>query len=76
MEDLAEKKLAKLRKLPSWIQATVVSCKGTFVLEKQFSDMTTTLSREQEDLVWEFVCTSDELDRRLLEIACEYIWVF
>ena len=46
------------------------------VLEKQFSDMTTTLSREQEDLVWEFVCTSDELDRRLLEIACEYIWVF
>ena len=76
MEDLAEKKLAKLREIAKLDSSYSSILQRYLVLEKQFSDMTTTLSREQEDLIWEFVCTSDELDRRLLEIACEYIWVF
>ena len=76
MDDLVEKKLAKLREIAKLDSSYSSILQRYLVLEKQFSDMTTTLSREQEDLVWEVVCTSDELDRRLLEIACEYIWVF
>lgn len=42
-------------------------------LERRFFEMTTRLTEEQQDIAWAFVCTSDELDRRLLEIACGYI---
>ena len=85
MEDLTEKKMARLREIAkseSKKKSIAIYERGSdilrryLVLEKQFSDMTTTLPREQEDLIWEFVCTSDELDRRLLEIACKYIWEF
>ena len=72
MEDLAEKKLAKLREIAKLDSSYSSILQRYLVLEKQFSDMTTTLSREQEDLVWEFVCTSDELDRRLLDEAIRY----
>lgn len=42
-------------------------------LEKEFSEMANRLPDEEQDIAWAFVCTSDELDRRLLEIACDYI---
>lgn len=76
MEDLTEKKLEKLREIAKSDSNYRDILRRYLDLEKQFSDMTTTLPREKEDLVWEFVCTSDELDRRLLEIACKYIWEF
>lgn len=76
MEDLTEKKLAKLREIAKSDSNYRDILRRYLALEKQFSDMTTTLPREKEDLIWEFVCTSDELDRRLLEIACKYIWEF
>ena len=76
MEDLTEKKMARLREIAKSDSSYSDILRRYLVLEKQFSDMTTTLPREQEDLIWEFVCTSDELDRRLLEIACNYIWEF
>ena len=76
MEDLTEKKMARLREIAKSDSSYSDILRRYLVLEKQFSDMTTTLSREQEDLIWEFVCTSDELDRRLLEIACKYMWEF
>lgn len=76
MEDLTEKKMARLREIAKSESSYSDILRRYLVLEKQFSDMTTTLPREQEDLIWEFVCTSDELDRRLLEIACKYIWEF
>ena len=46
---------------------------GYRLLEHAFSEITTRLTDEQQDIVWAFVCTSDELDHRLLEIACDYI---
>ena len=76
MEDLTEKKMARLREIAKSDSSYSDILRRYLVLEKQFSDMTTTLPREQEDLIWEFVCTSDELDRRLLEIACKDIWEF
>lgn len=41
--------------------------------EVKFTEMVSCLEREQQDIVWGFVCTSDALDHRLLEIACELI---
>ena len=41
--------------------------------EEAFSQTAALLSDEQQDILWAFVFTSDELDRRLLEIACDYI---
>ncbi len=43
------------------------------VLENQFSKTASLLSDEQQDVLWAFVFVSDDLDRRLLEIACDYI---
>ncbi len=43
------------------------------VLENQFSKTAALLSDEQQDVLWAFVFVSDDLDRRLLEIACDYI---
>lgn len=47
--------------------------KDYLALERAFSEMTIRLTEEQQDIAWAFVCTSDELDRRLMEIACDYI---
>ena len=41
--------------------------------EEAFAQTATLLSNEQQDILWAFVLTSDELDRRLLEIACDYV---
>lgn len=41
--------------------------------EESFSQTAALLSDEQQDILWAFVLTSDELDHRLLEIACDYI---
>ena len=41
--------------------------------EEAFSRVAALLSDELQDVLWDFVMTSDELDRRLMEIACDYI---
>ena len=41
--------------------------------EEAFAQTAALLSKEQQDILWAFVLTSDELDRRLLEIACDYV---
>ena len=41
--------------------------------EEAFAQTAALLSNEQQDILWAFVLTSDELDRRLLEIACDYV---
>ena len=43
------------------------------IQEEAFARTAALLSNEQQDILWAFVLTSDELDRRLLEIACDYI---
>ena len=43
------------------------------VWEEKFTQMAGTLTKEQQDVAWGYVCTSDALDHRLLEIACELL---
>ena len=40
-------------------------------LEDAFGKLAAKLTDEEQDIAWAFVCTSDELDRRLLELVCE-----
>ena len=40
-------------------------------LENAFGKLTAKLSDEEQDIAWAFICTSDELDNRLLELICE-----
>ena len=42
-------------------------------IEKAFLETVHHLPDHQQDLIWEFVFASNELDGRLLEIACDYI---
>ena len=42
-------------------------------LENQLEIMAAELTKEQQDLLWAYICTSDALDYRLLEIACGFI---
>ena len=44
-------------------------------LEKRFFHMVNTLPEKQQDLAWEFVCASDALDARLLEIAWDALYL-
>ena len=48
--------------------------KAEFVrLEAKFMELVHELPDEQQDLIYKFVFASDEYDRRILEIACDYI---
>ena len=40
-------------------------------LEEQFSRMVMQLPQESQDMAWEFVCVSNEMNWRMLEIICE-----
>ena len=40
-------------------------------LEKKFSRMTQSLPREDENLAWAFVCVSDGMNYRMLELLVE-----
>ena len=40
-------------------------------LEERYSRMVMHLSQESQDLAWEFICLSDEMNWRMLEILCE-----
>ena len=40
-------------------------------LEEQFSRMVMQLPQESQDLAWAFICISDEMNWRMLEIICE-----
>lgn len=40
-------------------------------LEERFSQMVMQLPQGSQDLAWEFVCLSDEMNWRMLEILCK-----
>ena len=40
-------------------------------LETAFSEMVAKLSQQEQDIAWGFVCVSDELDCRVMELMCE-----
>ena len=42
-------------------------------LEREFAEIIGTLTEEQQDIVWDFVLSSDALDRLLLESIWEFI---
>lgn len=42
-------------------------------LHTEMEKMAATLSEKQQNLLWDYVCTSDAMDHRLLEIACQRI---
>lgn len=73
MSGTVDRKMEMLRRLAK-ADAKYREIEGTYLeLERAFSEMTIRLTEEQQDIAWAFVCTSDELDRRLMEIACDYI---
>ena len=73
MSATVDGKMEMLRRLAK-ADAKYREIEGTYLeLERAFSEMTIRLTEEQQDIAWAFVCTSDELDRRLMEIACDYI---
>ena len=68
-----EKKIRLLRLIANGDE-TYRSIKARYCqLEAAFSKTAALLSEEQQNILWAFVLTSDELDHRLLEIACDYI---
>ena len=49
-------------------------CNDDFLkTERQFLEMLPELTEMQQDLIWEFINLSNEVDERLLEIACGYL---
>ena len=42
-------------------------------VEKDFLKFVHSLSDDQQDLIYDFIFQSDHYDRRILEIACDYI---
>lgn len=42
-------------------------------LELEFSEIVNELPEEQQDILWDFVFTSDAIDRRLLELTCDFL---
>lgn len=73
MMEETEKRLRLLRRLARADPAFRDMEQRYFALERDFSEMTNTLPQSQQDIAWAYVCASDDLDRRLLEIACAYI---
>ena len=41
------------------------------VLEIQFENIVSRLTREEENTVWEYICTAEEMNYRMLEILME-----
>lgn len=73
MEEDVAGKLAKLKLLAKrdyQYKKLEKKCKW---LEMEFSDIVRSLPQEQEDIVWDFVMSSNELDRMLLEIAGRFL---
>lgn len=41
------------------------------VLEQQLGELTRDMTDEEQDVVWGFVCLSDDMNWRMIEILCE-----
>lgn len=67
---------AKIEMLMRLAEGDAEFCKikKSFIeLEKAFMESVNLLPTEQQDLIYDFVFASDEYDRRILEIACDYL---
>ena len=71
--DMNDAKIEKLTHLAN-ADAEFRKIKAEFIsLETEFMNLVHQLPMEQQDLIYKFVFASDEYDRRILEIACDYI---
>ena len=68
-----EHKIEKIMNLANG-DAEFRNIKANFVkLERDFLEFVHTLPDEKQDLIYDFVFESNRYDRRILEIACDYI---
>ena len=68
----------KIEKLMHLVNADAEfrNIKAKFILlETEFMNLVHQLPMEQQNLIYEFVFASDRYDRRILEIACDYIYL-
>lgn len=43
------------------------------ILERKFEKTVMELTEEQQNVIWDFVFMSNDLDNKVLEIACSYV---
>ena len=46
--------------------------KKYLVLQKQFEEIVSQMPPQEQDILWDFVCTSDAMNWRMLEVIREY----
>lgn len=44
-------------------------------LEAAFGDLTGNMTDEEQDIAWGFVCVSDQMNWRMLELICERLGI-
>ena len=68
-----EKRKKVLRRIAS-VDRQFKACYQAFLqAERDYFDLLLELTEQQQDRLWRFVNLSNEVDERLLEIACEYL---
>ena len=73
MEDRIQNRI-KLIQSAALADAQYKKCNEDFLkIERQFLEMLPELTETQQDLIWKFINLSNEVDARLLEIACGYL---
>lgn len=73
MKEIIERRIALIKRI-SRGDPEYMNIKNEFIKsEINFHELLPQLTMEQQDQLWEFFNLSGELDRRLLEIACEYV---
>ena len=73
MEDILTIQMKKLRLMGKEDKRYRLIERDFHALGVKLSKMAADLTEEQQNLLWDYICTSDALDHRLLEIACMYI---
>ena len=73
MEDRIQNRI-KLIQRAALTDSQYKKCNEDFLkIERQFLEMLPELTETQQDLIWKFINLSNEVDARLLEIACGYL---
>lgn len=73
MGNLMENRKKLLRRLASADRQYQVCYQEFLQAERDFFELLLELTEQQQDRLWRFVNLSNEVDERLLEIACEYL---
>ena len=71
--NLIEKRKQLLRRIAASDKDYRVCHQKFMQAERDFFELLLELTEQQQDRLWRFVNLSNEVDERLLEIACEYL---